>query len=259
MELTAFAFETKGGVAHITLNQPERGNPFDRRFAEEFDYLATECTIRPEVRSVRIDANGRFFRVGGDLNALASSREELARFGFVATSDLHMSIARFARMNAPVVTAMAAGGAVALVAGADFVLAAPWARFYSACAGSGIVSDSGGSYYLPRPIRSRRALQFLLLNEILSAQQAAEARLINRGVEADALAGEAWSLALQRAQGRRSPYGETKNVRIASATESLEGQLENEARAMARVPRTDDAWNAMRAMLAKQKPVFEGR
>ena len=46
MELTAFAFEIKEGVAHITLNQPERGNPFDRRFAEEFDYLATECTIR---------------------------------------------------------------------------------------------------------------------------------------------------------------------------------------------------------------------
>ena len=44
MELTAFAFEIKEGVAHITLNQPERGNPFDRRFAEEFDYLATECT-----------------------------------------------------------------------------------------------------------------------------------------------------------------------------------------------------------------------
>ena len=41
--------------------------------------------------------------------------------------------------------------------------------------------------------------------------------------------------------------------------ESLEGQLELEARAMARVTRTEDAWNAMRAVLAKQKPTFEGR
>ena len=262
MELTAFAFEIKEGVAQITLNQPERGNPFDRRFAEEFDYLATECTIRLEVRSVLIDAKGRFFSVGGDLNALASSREELARFVSVATSDLHMGIARFARMNAPVVMAvhaMAAGGAVALVAGADFVLASPSAKFYAAFAGIGIVSDSGGSYYLPRRIGSRRATQFLLLNETLSAQQAAEAGLINRVVEADALADEAWSLARRLAQGPTLAYGETKNLLIASATESLEGQLENEARAMARVTRTDDAWNAMRAMLAKQKPVFEGR
>jgi 2-(1,2-epoxy-1,2-dihydrophenyl)acetyl-CoA isomerase len=262
MELTAFAFEIREGVAHITLNQPERGNPFDRRFAEEFDYLATECTIRPEVRSVLIDAKGRFFSVGGDLNALASSREELARFVSVATSDLHMGIARFARMNAPVVVAvhaMAAGGAVALVAGADFVLASPSAKFYAAFSGIGIVSDSGGSYYLPRRIGSRRALEFLLLNETLGAQQAVEAGLINRVVEADALADEAWSLARRLAQGPTLAYGETTNLLIASATESLEGQLENEARAMARVTRTDDAWNAIRAVLAKQKPVFEGR
>ena len=70
MELSAFAFEIKDGVAHITMNQPERGNPLDRRFAEEFNWLATECTVRPDVRSVLIDATGRFLSVGGDLNAL---------------------------------------------------------------------------------------------------------------------------------------------------------------------------------------------
>ena len=68
MELTAFAFKIKDGVAHITMNQPERGNPLDSRFAEEFNWLATECTVRPTVRSVLIDATGRFFSVGGDLN-----------------------------------------------------------------------------------------------------------------------------------------------------------------------------------------------
>src|SRR5579862_3908176 len=110
MELAAFAFEVKDDVAHITLNQPERGNPFDQRFAEEFDCLATECTVRADVRAVLIDAAGRFFSVGGDLNALSQSREMLmcraevatetkrARFSRLwlsATSDLHMGISRF--------------------------------------------------------------------------------------------------------------------------------------------------------------------
>lgn len=262
MELKAFAFEVKDGVARITLNQPERGNPFDRRFAEEFDYLATECAVRREVRAVLIDAKGRFFSVGGDLNALASDRDELARFVSAATSDLHMGISRFARMNAPVVVAvhaMAAGGAVALVAGADFALAASSAKFYAAFTGIGIVSDSGGSYYLPRRMGSRRAAQFLLLNETLTAQQAVEAGLINRVVEPEALADEAMALAHRLAHGPTLAYGETKNLLLQSSTETLEAQLENEARAMARVTRTDDAWNAMRAMLVKQKPTFEGR
>jgi 2-(1,2-epoxy-1,2-dihydrophenyl)acetyl-CoA isomerase len=262
MDLTAFALEIKEGVAHITMNQPERGNPFDTRFAEEFDWLATECAVRPEVRCVLIDARGRFFSVGGDLNALSRSREDLARFVSAATSDLHMGISRFARMNAPVVAAvhgLAAGGAVALIAGADFVLASPAAKFYAAFAGIGIVSDSGGSYFLPRRMGSRRAAQFYMLNESLSAEEAVAAGLINRVIPAEALEAEAWTLATRLAQGPTLAFGEAKNLLLSSPNESLEGQLENEARAMARVTRTDDAFNAMRAVLAKQKPKFEAR
>jgi len=50
-----------------------------------------------------------------------------------------------------------------------------------------------------------------------------------------------------------------KNLLIESSTANLEGQLEAEARAMARVTRTEDAWNAMRAVLNKQKATFAGR
>jgi 2-(1,2-epoxy-1,2-dihydrophenyl)acetyl-CoA isomerase len=262
MELTAFAFEVLDGVAHITMNQPERGNPLDERFGVEFDTLATECSVREDVRAVLIDAKGRFFSVGGDLNALTRSREELARFVSSVTSNLHMGISRFARLDAPVVVAvhgLAAGGAVALIAGADFVLASPNARFYAAFAGIGIISDSGGSYFLPRRMGSRRAAQFYMLNETLGADEAASTGLINRVVEADALEAEAWTLARRLAQGPTRAFGEAKNLLLSSPTESLEGQLEKEARAMARVTRSDDAWNAMCAVLAKRKPNFQAR
>jgi len=262
MKLTAFDFAIKDGVARITLNQADRGNPLDRQFAEDLNQLATECTVNPEVRSVLIDAKGRFFSVGGDLNALARDRRDLANFVSAATANLHMAISRFARMNAPVVVAvhaLAAGGAVALIAGADFVLASSAAKFYAAFAGIGIVSDSGGSYYLPRRMGARRAAQFLMLNETLTAEEAATTGLINRVVAADALEEEAWALAKQLALGPTLAYGEIKNLLISSETESLEGQLENEARAMARITRTEDAWNAMQAVLGKRKPTFDAR
>jgi len=91
------------------------------------------------------------------------------------------------------------------------------------------------------------------------AEDAAATGLINRVVPVDALQAEAWTLATRLAQGPTLAYGEAKNLLLSSPTEGLEGQLENEARAMARVTRTDDAFNAMRAVLAKQKPTFEGR
>jgi len=262
MDLTAFAFEIKDGVAHIMMNQPERGNPIDARFGAEFDWLATECSVRPEVRAVLLDAKGRFFSVGGDLNDLSRSREDLARFVSGVTSSLHMGISRLARMNAPVVAAvhgLAAGGSVALAAGADFLLASPNAKFYAAFAGIGIISDSGGTYFLPRRMGSRRAAQFYMLNETLSAEEAARNGLINKVVAAEALADEASALARRLADGPTLAFGEAKNLMLSSSMESLEAQLESEARAMARVTRTDDAWNAMRAVLGKQKPTFEGR
>ncbi len=98
-----------------------------------------------------------------------------------------------------------------------------------------------------------------MLNETLSAEEAAACGLINKVVDADALESEAWALARRLAQGPTRAYGEAKNLMLSSPMESLEGQLELEARAMARVTSTEDAWNAMRAVLAKQKPAFEGR
>ncbi|KYK47683.1 hypothetical protein A1D31_29165 [Bradyrhizobium liaoningense] len=196
MKLTAFEFAIKDGVAHITLNQPDRGNPLDGQFAEDLNRLATECTVNPDVRSVLIDAKGRFFSVGGDLNSLARDRRDLANFVSTATADLHMAISRFARMSAPVVMAVHA---------------------------------------------------------------LAAAGLINRVVAAESLNDEAWALARLLAIGPTLAYGEIKNLLISSETESLEGQLENEARAMARITRTEDAWNAMQAVLGKRKPTFEAR
>lgn len=262
MGYESFRYSVKDGVGRITLAQPDRGNPFDRRFTAEFNEIATECTVDPNVRAVLIDAEGRFFSVGGDLHALTASRDSLARFVSQATSDLHMGISRFARMNAPVVMAvhaLAAGGAVALVAGADFVLASPEAKFYAAFAGIGIVGDSGASYYIPRRMGARRATEFYMLNETLSAADAQRDGLVTRVVDTDKLADEALALATRLAAGPTLAFGEMKNLMISSTFETLESQLELEARAMARLTATEDSWEAMNAVKRKKKATFRGR
>ena len=219
MDLTAFAFEIKDGVAHITMNQPERGNPID-------------AAIRRGIRLARDrmlgaagSARGAARRQGPLLQRRRRSQRSQPQprgsraFRLGVTSNLHMGISRFARMNAPVVAAvhgLAAGGAVALVAGADFVLASPDAKFYAAFAGIGIVSDSGGSYFLPRRMGSRRAAQFYMLNEMLSAEEAAASGLINKVVAAEALAAEACGA---RAAPRRGPDARLRRSQEPDAVE----------------------------------------
>ena len=254
--------ELRDSVARITLTQGERGNPFDQVFCAELCDAAVECDENPQIRAILITAQGKYFSVGADLKALGQDMEKLPRWLKAATANLHMAIARFSRCDAPIVLAahaLVTGGAVALTAMADFALAAPEASFYAAYAGIGFASDGGGSYYLPRRVGSRRASEFLLLNEHWTVQQAEQYGLINRIVAAEALQAESLQLAQQLAQGPTRTLGETRRLLLSSFDQPLDAQLELEARAIARCSRTQDSQRAIAAVLAKQKPEFSGQ
>jgi 2-(1,2-epoxy-1,2-dihydrophenyl)acetyl-CoA isomerase len=193
---------------------------------------------------------------------MATGREDLPKFIKNATTGLHMALSRFTRMPAPVVAsvhALAVGGSVALCAAADFCLAARSAKFYAAYTGIGLVPDGGGSTFLPRRVGTRRATEFLMRNRTWTADQAAEYGLINEVFDDDSLQAESWALALELAAGPTVAFGEIKNLLLSTYEQPVEAQMEQEARAMVRATRSEDGWNAVNAVLAKQKPTFTGR
>jgi 2-(1,2-epoxy-1,2-dihydrophenyl)acetyl-CoA isomerase len=230
-------------------------------FCVELSRIATACSRDPSVRCVLIDADGRFFSVGGDLRTLGQDRETLRSFIDDATVGLHSAVARFARMDAPVVVAvhaMAAGGGVSLAAAADFCLAARSARFYAAYQGIGLAIDGGGSHFLPRRVGSRRATSFYLRNETWTAEEALTYGLVTEVVDDDTLADSAWALATELAAGPTRSFGEVKRLLASSFDQPLDTQLELEARAMARTVLTQDTWNAITAVADRKKPSFAG-
>lgn len=258
----AFELTIDDNVGRITLNQAERGNPFDLDFCLELSRVATECDENASVRAVLVEARGKYFSVGADLKTMTSGPEELPRFIKNATVGLHSALSRLARMDAPVVVAvhgLAVGGAVALSAAADFCLATKSARFYAAYMGIGLIPDGGGTTFLPRKVGIRRATEFFMRNQMWSAEQAREYGLLNEIVEDAALADAALALARELAAGPTKAYGELKNLLLSTSEQPIEAQMEREARAMGRMTRTADAWNAVNTVLAKKKPAFEGR
>lgn len=263
MTYEAFEFDIANGVAHVTWNQPERGNPFDGTFCREYAQIAVECDEHPDVRAVLMTARGRFFSVGGDVKTFTRDREALPRFIKSAAADLHAGVSRFARMDAPVVMAcrsLVTGGAVALTAAADFAIATADARFYAAFTGIGFSCDCASSFNLPRRVGHRRALDFLLRNRTWSAAEALEYGLVNEVVaDEGALDAAVSALAAELAAGPTRAYGEIKRLFLSGQEQPLESQMESEARALARAARTDDAWQALNAVLEKQTPTFKGR
>lgn len=262
MTYESFKLSVDEGIAHITLDQAERGNPMDLRFNTELSRIATECDENPAVRCVLIDAAGKFFGVGADLKTMNRDRSALPIFVKNATVGSHSALSRFARMNAPVVVAvqgMAVGGFVALCAAADFCIAARTAKFYAAYTGIGLIPDAGGTTFIPRRIGIRRAAEFFMRNQTWDAQTALEAGLLSHVVDEAELSEKAWALARELAAGPTLAFGELKNLLLSTWALPIEAQMEQEARAIARVTRSEDAWNGICEVAARRKPKFAGR
>jgi 2-(1,2-epoxy-1,2-dihydrophenyl)acetyl-CoA isomerase len=262
MKLESTLFDVADGIAHVTLNQPERGNPFDQRFCDELSWIAATCDGDPAVRAILLDAAGPFFSVGLDLKTVLHDRDGLPAWVKHSTGAMNSALSRFARGNAPVIAAVHAlcvGGGTALVASADFCLAASSASFYAAYCGVGLSCDVGGTTWLPRRLGVRGAAEFLMRNQKWSADEACRRGLVSEVVDDADLSAAARALALELAQGPTLAYGEIKNLLLSVHELPIEAQLEQESRAMARIVTTEDAWTGITEVANRRKPIFDGR
>lgn len=257
-----FGWTLEGGLAHIILNQPDRGNPIDGDFCREFGLCIAELSERADVRSVLLSARGRLFSVGGDLMSLLKQGDALPRTIKAWTADLHAAIARMVRMRPPVVAAVhgnVAGGSVSLMAAADLVVMAESARISAAFSKIGFSPDSGSTTTVTRRIGVARARRFFLLGETLDAGTALSLGLVDFVVSDDDVLSEATRIAKELAAGPTEAFGAIKRLFYHAADRPLESQLEEEAQTLAAISRTADAREGVKAFVEKRKPVFVGK
>jgi 2-(1,2-epoxy-1,2-dihydrophenyl)acetyl-CoA isomerase len=254
--------EVAEGLARLTFTDAARGNPIDGPLCAALCESAIQISENRDVRCVLLSAEGSVFSYGGDVDALASNLDGLAMNVKRWTTQLHGAIARFQRMDAPIVAAVhgvCAGGMAAIVAGSDVVICAENARFVAAYAGIGFSCDAGASIMFSRRMGLARARRFLILNETLSAAEALEVGLIDEVVPTEQLHVRAQAVARQLAAGPTRALGEIRRLLISAQDQPLETQLELEAQALARIAATGDARKGLTAFVEKLKPQFQGR
>src|SRR5216683_5923375 len=219
---------------------------------------ARRCATDPEIRAVLLSGAGKIFCAGGDLKAFAAqAHDELPGYIEQVTLHLHQAIAHFTRMNAPVVVAVhgsAAGGGFSLAVSCDFVYAAESAKFTMAYTRAGLTPDGSSTYFLPRIIGYRRALELAITNRVLSAREAAEMGLVTRVVPDADLIAEATKFATQLAAGPTAAYGGVKRLLIDSFTNTLEAQMYLEGDYISAMGRTADGREGIASFLAKRPP-----
>lgn len=249
------------GVARLTLDQAAIGNPFNEQFCNDWLAVSGELGARKDVRVILLAANGKNFSVGGDIRMFVDQLDVLPERIRQWTAALHTGLARFARLDAPMVAAvhgMAMGGAVALIGSCDVVYAGRRAALGAAYPGIGFSCDAGASRALASRMGHARARRFLICGETLNAEQALATGLVDFVVDDDALNDAAAAMAMRLAAGPTRAYGEIRRLFNTVWGQSLEAQLEDEAQALAMVASSADAREGIRAFAEKRKPGFIG-
>jgi 2-(1,2-epoxy-1,2-dihydrophenyl)acetyl-CoA isomerase len=260
------AYETlqltfEDGVAFLTLNRPNAANALGLTMARELFDAALQCQSRPAVRAVVLTGAGSAFCAGGDVKGFGAAGAELPAMLAQITAHLHAAVARFARMDAPLITAVngvAAGAGMSLACTGDIVLAAESARFTMAYTRIGLTPDGSSTFYLTRLVGLRRAQELLLTNRLLPAAEALAWGLVTRVVPDAELAAEAAKLARQIAAGPTRAFGGVKRLLLAAATTGLETQMEYETREIVQAGGSADGQEGVAAFAGKRPPRFTG-
>jgi 2-(1,2-epoxy-1,2-dihydrophenyl)acetyl-CoA isomerase len=263
MDLQDLSFAVEDGIATITLNRPTEANALSLRMSQDLHTVANHCDATPSIRAVILTATGKMFCAGGDVVSFAKAGDGVNELMRNMTTFLHGAIARFQRMNAPLIVAVngtAAGAGLSIMLAGDIVIAASSAKFTMAYTAIGVSPDGSSSFFLPRVVGTLKAKEMMLLNPRYDAEQAKAMGLVTEVVPDGEVLARAQAIARQLANGPTQAYGVVKRLLTDTFSNGLETQMEAETRGIANLTRdTHDAREGITAFSEKRTPRFEGR
>ena len=255
------------GVATLTLNRPAALNAFSVEMMQDLARAVAGLRGHKEVAVVVVGGAGEHFMAGGDINDFAeqlplSAPARVASFRAMIEQYVNAIVTELQELHQPVIARVrgaCAGFGLSLMLGCDLAVCADDAKFTTAYAALGLPGDGGVSYFLPRLVGNRKALELLLLSERFDAAEAYRLGLVNKVVPVADLDAEVAALVERLKNGPHHAYGEIKRLVHASFDTLLESQLQSEAEAFARCAATEDFGEGVRAFLEKRPPDFRGR
>jgi 2-(1,2-epoxy-1,2-dihydrophenyl)acetyl-CoA isomerase len=252
-----------GSIARLRLNRPNASNGVSIDLLHTLYDVIMICHGDPRIRVVVLTGEGPNFCAGGDVKEFASKGTDLPDFLRKATAYLQISASALMRLDVPVVAAVqgyaAGGGGLGLVCAADVVIAARSSKFMAGATRVGMAPDAGVTVVLPRLVGFRRAMDIVLSNRVLGADEALDIGLITRVVPDEELETATLEYARTLAAGAPKALGATKRLLWNGMGLGVEACLPEEARVVSELSGTADSREGLAAVIEKRKPVFVGK
>lgn len=249
--------ETRGRVGIVTLNRPKAMNAFNLvMLGEVFDAL--ESLDKDEnINAIIVTGNEKAFAAGADIKEMAE-----ASYVQMLTEERVQVWDRIRGIRKPVIAAVsgwALGGGCEFALSCDMIVASESAKFGQPEITIGVIPGAGGTQRLARLVGKHLAMEMVINNRTLTAQEALQFGLANRVVPVEGYLDAAVAFADEIAS--RAPLAvrmAKDSVNAAFETTLAEG-LAVEKRNFYPLFATEDQKEGMRAFIEKRKADWKGK
>lgn len=179
MEYKTVILSVEDKVGIITLNRPERNNTFDIQMATELNKALKELEQDSEVNVVIINANGKNFCTGIDVNYIDGKSMEEYLPWVRLMEEMNLTIANMGKPVIASVHRIAVANGIGIVAACDLAIASETAKFGATAINVGLFC-MGPAVALLKSLGRKKTLELILTGDIIDADEALRIGLINK-------------------------------------------------------------------------------
>lgn len=272
---TSIRLSIDGAVGTITIDRASRFNSLDVATARDLRKAGLQMARDEKIRAVILRGAGSAFCSGADLKYIAAGGDHDDLAYLTAARDvppgygerfkqileyLHSTISEIRRAAKPFLAAVdgvAAAGGFGLAMSCDLVFASERATFEWAYGRTGLTGAESSTFLLPRLVGLRRAMELMLLNPRLSAQDALGLGLVSRVFAADGFDAEVMAVAQKLAAGPTRAFGVAKAlINQAAGVDRMDFHLDQELQHLVRSANSDEFREGLLAFFEKRPADF---
>ena len=249
--------ELRDRVSLIRIHRPEAMNALNTPLMIELMDTLEKLDADEKIGAFVLTGDERAFAAGADIKEMAdSSSVELLLKGHISPFD------RIQRISKPIIAAVSGwclGGGNELAMSCDMVVASESARFGQPEINLGVMPGAGGTQRLTRALGKALAMEMVLNNRTLNAEEALRYGLVNKVVPVERYLDEALTLASEIAARAPLAVRLAKEAVNRSFETHLGDGLAEERQAFYFLFSTEDQKEGMRAFSEKRPAKWKGR
>ena len=244
------------GVGVAQFNRPKALNALNREMMGEVIHALEQFDADPDVGCLIVTGDERAFAAGADIKEMVQARPvDMLNNPFIDYWD------RLLRIGKPVVAAVsgfALGGGCEFAMACDMIVASDSAQFGQPEINLGVMPGAGGTQRLTRAVGKALAMEIVLNDRRLSADEAARFGLINKVVPVETYLQEAIDFASQIAARAPVAVRMAKEAVNAAFEMPLNAALAHERRLFYMLFSTGDQKEGMQAFVDKRRAEWRG-